>query len=666
MNKICFREEAKDWNEALPIGNGFLGAMVFGKIGTERLQINEDSVWTGSFMERVNPDARENYTKVRELLLNGEIEQAELLAERSMYATYPHMRHYQTLGDVWIDFYKQRGKTIFKKDQGGLLSVQHESVEVQTYNRELDISRAVGKIQYESEKGKYEREFFASNPDHIIVYQMKSIDGELLNFDLSLTRKDNRSGRGSSFCDGTEVLDGNKIRLYGKQGGDHGIAFELLVQVRTKNGKISRMGSHLLVEDAKEATLFITARTSFRSEHPLQWCMDVLSNAEKESYGTLQERHIKDYLSYYEKSNLKLNCKDSYEHLTTPERLEQMRNGIEDIELINTYYNFARYLLISSSREGSLPSNLQGIWNEEFEPMWGSKYTININIEMNYWIAEKTGLSKLHMPLLEHLQRMYPHGKDVAEKMYGIDGFCCHHNTDIWGDCAPQDNHVSSTLWPMGGAWFCLHLIEHYKYTKDREFLKEYYGILKDAVKFFLQLCVMFGVHWGFVAISVNNLATLGYDPITIAGLASAFGQAGVVLMIMLRTKNKKLKSVCGPAIISAMVGITEPSIYGVTLQFKKPFMLACLASGIGGAIIGFGGVKQYVYGTNGIFGWLQVINPQTGFDSSVLIPALSPEAAHAAYPNHIATSLFHRMHISYVFADPAFLKTVLLFPPLQ
>ena len=536
-----------------------------------------------------------------------------------MYATYPHMRHYQTLGDVWIDFYKQRGKTIFKKDQGGLLSVQHESVEVQTYNRELDISRAVGKIQYESEKGKYEREFFASNPDHIIVYQMKSTDGELLNFDLSLTRKDNRSGRGSSFCDGTEVLDGNKIRLYGKQGGNHGIAFELLVQVRTKNGKISRMGSHLLVEDAKEATLFITARTSFRSEHPLQWCMDVLSNAEKESYGTLQERHIKDYLSYYEKSNLKLNCKDSYEHLTTPERLEQMRNGIEDIELINTYYNFARYLLISSSREGSLPSNLQGLWNEEFEPMWGSKYTININIEMNYWIAEKTGLSKLHMPLLEHLQRMYPHGKDVAEKMYGIDGFCCHHNTDIWGDCAPQDNHVSSTLWPMGGAWFCLHLIEHYKYTKDREFLKEYYGILKDAVKFFLQLCVMFGVHWGFVAISVNNRATLGYDPITIAGLASAFGQAGVVLMIMLRTKNKKLKSVCGPAIISAMVGITEPSIYGVTLQFKKPFMLACLASGIGGAIIGFGGVKQYVYGTNGIFGWLQVINPQTGFDSSVL-----------------------------------------------
>ena len=319
---------------------------------------------------------------------------------------------------------------------------------------------------------------------------MKSVDGELLNFDLSLTRKDNRSGRGSSFCDGTEVLDDNKIRLYGKQGGDHGIAFELLVQVRTKNGKISRMGSHLLVEDAKEATLFITARTSFRSEHPLQWCMDVLSNAEKESYGTLQEHHIKDYLSYYEKSNLKLNYKDSYEHLTTPERLEQMRNGIEDIELINTYYNFARYLLISSSREGSLPSNLQGIWNEEFEPMWGSKYTININIQMNYWMAEKTGLQALHLPLLEHLKRMHPRGKEVAASMYHVEGFCCHHNTDIWGDCAPQDYHTSSTIWPMGGAWLCLHIYEHYQYTKDKGFLEEYFPILKDSVQFFMNYMV--------------------------------------------------------------------------------------------------------------------------------------------------------------------------------
>lgn len=166
MNKICFREEAKDWNEALPIGNGFLGAMVFGKTGTERLQINEDSVWTGSFMERVNPDARENYTKVRELLLNGEIEQAELLAERSMYATYPHMRHYQTLGDAGIDFYKQRGKTIFKKDQGGLLSVQHESVEVQTYNRELDISRAVGKSNMNRKRKIRKRVFCQQSGSH--------------------------------------------------------------------------------------------------------------------------------------------------------------------------------------------------------------------------------------------------------------------------------------------------------------------------------------------------------------------------------------------------------------------------------------------------------------------------------------------------------------------
>ncbi len=146
--------------------------------------------------------------------------------------------------------------------------------------------------------------------------------------------------------------------------------------------------------------------------------------------------------------------------------------------------------MISSSRENSLPANLQGIWNEDFEPAWGSKYTININIQMNYWMAEKTGLSRLHMPLLEHLKTMRPHGQETAEKMYGARGFCCHHNTDIWGDCAPQDSHVSATIWPMGGAWLCLHIIEHYLYTKDREFMEEFYGILRDSVQFFADYMV--------------------------------------------------------------------------------------------------------------------------------------------------------------------------------
>lgn len=489
MNKICFEKEANDWNEALPIGNGFMGAMVFGNTNKERIQLNEDSVWSGGFIERTNPDAKENYRKVRQLLLDGKIEEAELLAERSMFATYPHMRHYQSLGDVWIDFFKQRGKTVFKQDDSGLLRSEHEGVKVKDYYRELDISEATGRIHYILNGESHQREFFASNPDQVIVYKMKAEEGKL-DFDLSVTRKDNRPGRGASYCDGTEVIGEDKIRLYGKQGGDDGIAFELLVQVKITGGRSYRMGSHIIVEEAQEAIVYITARTTFRSKNPLKWCLDVLDHAQRKSYEELKVNHIADYKKYYEQSSLKLKIQQSYDELPTPKRLEQMRNGAEDIELVNTYYNYAKYLLISSSRQGSLPANLQGIWNEDFEPMWGSKYTININIEMNYWIAEKTGLSELHLPLMEQLKRMYPHGKKVAEKMYGIDGFCCHHNTDIWGDCAPQDNHVSSTLWPMGGAWFCLHIIEHYKYTKDKEFIIEYYPILRDSVKFFLQYMI--------------------------------------------------------------------------------------------------------------------------------------------------------------------------------
>lgn len=489
MNKICFEKEANDWNEALPIGNGFMGAMVFGNTNKERIQLNEDSVWSGGFIERTNPDAKENYRKVRQLLLDGKIEEAELLAERSMFATYPHMRHYQSLGDVWIDFFKQRGKTVFKKDDSGLLRSEHEGVKVKDYYRELDISEATGRIRYILNEESHQREFFASNPDQVIVYKMKAEEGKL-DFDLSVTRKDNRPGRGASYCDGTEVIGEDKIRLYGKQGGDDGIAFELLVQVKITGGRSYRMGSHIIVEEAQEAIVYITARTTFRSKNPLKWCLDVLDHAQRKSYEELKVNHIADYKKYYEQSSLKLKIQQSYDELPTPKRLERMRNGAEDIELVNTYYNYAKYLLISSSRQGSLPANLQGIWNEDFEPMWGSKYTININIEMNYWIAEKTGLSELHLPLMEQLKRMYPHGKKVAEKMYGIDGFCCHHNTDIWGDCAPQDNHVSSTLWPMGGAWFCLHIIEHYKYTKDKEFIIEYYPILRDSVKFFLQYMI--------------------------------------------------------------------------------------------------------------------------------------------------------------------------------
>lgn len=486
MNRIWLKKEAKEWNEALPIGNGMLGAMIFGGTELERIQMNEDSLWSGGFMNRVNPDANNHISEVRRLLEEEKLDEAEQLAARSMFGAYPHMRHYQTMGDVWIDFFQNKGEKVIGKMPGQEIPfLTNAKKEISDYERVLKIEESVGHISYEIEQVRYKREFFASKPENVIVYRLTANQDKKISFETYLTRKDNRRGRGSSFCDGNEAICNSFVRLYGNQGGKDGIDFELVMKVVSSGGKQYSMGSHIIVEDAMDATIYITARTSYRTENPLQYCMERLDEASRKGYEKIKDEHMKDYGKLFYASQLKLKEDESLTRFSTDERIARIRQGKEDIGLINTYYNYSRYLLISSSRKDSLPANLQGIWNGELEPMWGSKYTININIQMNYWMAEKGGMSELHMALLQHLKTMYPRGKAVAKEMYGIDGFCCHHNTDIWGDCAPQDSNITSTIWPMGGAWLCLHVIEHFKYTQDVEFLKEYYEIVKDAVKFF-------------------------------------------------------------------------------------------------------------------------------------------------------------------------------------
>lgn len=490
MSKLWFQKEAENWNEALPVGNGFLGAMFFGGTASERIQVNEDSVWSGGFMDRVNPDAGANLDKVRRLLDDGNVREAEKLAARSMYGTYPHMRHYQTLGDVWIDFADmQDGHQLeYTKDHFPVVKIQEK--EVSDYERYLDLETATGGMSYRTEGGTHVREYFASYPAEVIVCRIKADGKNLLNFEVSATRKDNRSGRGASYCDDVCALDDRTICLHGWQGNRDGIGFEMAVRVEASGGTRYSMGSRIIVEGAAEAVLYITGRTTYRSGDPHKWCIEALARACTRGVRELKAEHVCDYQKYFNAGRLYLKSDDGGKQYTVPERLARMREGSSDIGLINIYYDYARYLLISSSREHSLPSNLQGIWNEEFEPAWGSKYTININIEMNYWLAEKTGLSALHLPLIEHLKKMHGHGKDVAARMYKARGFCCHHNTDIWGDCAPQDNHTTSTIWPMGGAWLCLHLIEHYQYTKDEAFIQEYFNILRDSVLFFMDYMV--------------------------------------------------------------------------------------------------------------------------------------------------------------------------------
>lgn len=482
MSEILFDHEAASWTEALPLGNGTLGAMVFGGVAHERIQLNEDSCWSGGPMDRVNNDCLPHLAEVRRLLFEGKPEEAEALAAQTMYGTYPHMRHYQTLGDIWIDLPELEGKRRVEKDGNGLSAIETQATYVEDYVRRLDLAQALQTLSFRHEGTTQTREAFVSFPAQALVFRIAQ--DTPFSATISATRKDNNPGRGSSYCDGCRVLDdGATISLWGTNGGADGIRFAFCVRVLT-DGHLIRGGSHLVVDHSKELILLVAARTSFRSNDPLEWCLGTLAAAERKGMATLRAEHIADYQKLFSRCQLSLSGTDSSSSFTTAERLGHLRHGKEDLGLVETYFDYGRYLLISSSREGSLPANLQGIWCDQFEPAWGSKYTVNINLQMNYWMAESLGLSELTQPLFDQLLRMLPKGEDVARRMYGTDGFCCHHNTDIWGDCAPQDAHATSTIWPMGAAWLALHVVEHWRYTHDEKFLATYFCIVEEAARF--------------------------------------------------------------------------------------------------------------------------------------------------------------------------------------
>jgi alpha-L-fucosidase 2 len=261
-----------------------------------------------------------------------------------------------------------------------------------------------------------------------------------------------------------------------------------MAKVIAKGGKVYTLGNSILVEEADEATILLTTRTDFYGEDPQKWCLKKLDEAAKVSYEDLKEKHIEDYQKLFNRMSFMLEDEaNTHKSLPVDERLEQVKQGKEDLHLISLYFQFGRYLLIACSREGTQAANLQGIWNQSFNPPWGGKYTININAEMNYWHAETCNLSDCHEPLFALIQRMQASGKEVAKKMYHCNGFVAHHNTDLWGDCAPQDLYMPATLWQTGGAWLCLHIWEHYLFTEDKGFLEMYYPILKEAALFFTE-----------------------------------------------------------------------------------------------------------------------------------------------------------------------------------
>ncbi|MCH9276393.1 glycoside hydrolase family 95 protein [Bifidobacterium amazonense] len=471
---ILFDTEARDWNEAIPVGNGFLGAMIHGGARREHLQINEDSVWSGGPMSRVNPDAARTVGRVRSLLLDGDIEGAQRLAERGLYAPVPDMRHYEPLGDVWIDV---------SDGNGG------EEERLPTVRRGLNVDDAVAFVDRSRGDRTLHGECFASNPDDVLVYRIEPAAGVQASVSCTVTVSRNDVRNGLIWrCGGVAPVDGRTIRLYGVNGGDNGIGYEMAVRVLADGGTIERTGVTVDVTGARTVTILVSGRTTFRSADPAAWCAATLDAAERLGYERLRDRHVDDYRRLYDRGAIMFgdDLKDpALDSLPTPQRLRRVADGGTDIALWETYLAFGRYLLIASSRAGSLPATLQGIWNRDYEPAWGSKYTININAEMNYWFAERAGLGELHMPLLDHVHRMDARGREVARDMYGARGFVAHHNTDIWGDCAPQDACMPASIWPLGGAWLCLHIAEHYRYTRDRAFIERHFAMLRDAVLFF-------------------------------------------------------------------------------------------------------------------------------------------------------------------------------------
>ena len=508
---------AKDWNEALPVGNGRLGAMIYGGVKTDLLKLNEDSMWYGGPMDRLNPDARATVAKVRSLIREGKIAEAEKLAILGMAGTPESQGHYLPLGNLEITFsHGSQPLPYYLANIGESPYIKQpaQDAPILNYRRCLDVGDAIARTSYAFEGVTYSREYLASYPDQIIAVRLSSSVPGILGFSVRLSRDRllSASNRESS----------NRICMTGNCGGTGGSDFAVGLSVEATGGTVRALGDTVIVEGSDEAVIYLAAETSFYVRNPAKAVRRRLDAFQFVSFADVSHRHVADYRSLYDRVQLSLassagnapsditrtavasgdgkpTAKPGDDTLSragampTNQRLDAYRAHSCDPGLEELYFNFGRYLLISSSRRGTNPANLQGIWNADFHPPWGSKYTININTEMNYWPAESCALGECHEPLFDLIDRMRKNGKRTARKMYGCRGFVAHHNTDIWGDASPQDLWIPATFWPMGAAWLSLHLWEHWDYTRDMRFLRRAWPVMRDAAVFFLDFLTLDG-----------------------------------------------------------------------------------------------------------------------------------------------------------------------------
>ena len=462
--KLWYSNPAKTWIEALPLGNSRLGVMVFGGTDSEELQLNEETVWGGGPHRNDNPEALQALPQIRQLVFEGRYREAQDLVSRN-FETPRNGMPYQTIGSLMLHF------------------PGHESAV--GYYRDLDIEKAVATVRYKVDGVTYTREVFASFADDVVIVRLTADKPKKLSFAASFQSPLDH-----------EVKLWNKRLVLTAKGKDHegvpgAIRMETQVEVKNEGGRVTVQGESVKVENANAVTLYISSATNFVSYKDVSGdahkrATTYLNAARKKIYGKAKEEHIAFYRKQFDRVKLDLGTSDAAIQ-ETDIRVKRFNEG-NDVSLATLLFQYGRYLLISSSQPGGQPANLQGIWNKDLLAPWDGKYTVNINLQMNYWPAEATNLSECHLPLMKMLEELSQTGRETARTMYGCRGWVLHHNTDIWR-CTGMVDKAFWGMWP-GGAWLCQHLWQHYLYTGDKTFLKEAFPVMKGAADFFVDFLV--------------------------------------------------------------------------------------------------------------------------------------------------------------------------------
>jgi alpha-L-fucosidase 2 len=464
-NLLWYEQPAKEWTEALPIGNGRIGAMLFGGIGEERLQLNEDTLWAGGPYDPVNPAAKAALPEARRLIFEGKFAEAEKLANEKLMATPLRQAPYQTIGSLVIGM-------------PGL-----DAARASGYRRSLDLDAALADVAFAIDGVTYHRRAIASPVDQVIAIELGASRPGAVSCRLSFTSPEKQW---------SVRAEGNTLVLSGRNDPHEGIAgalrFEARMEVEAKGGRVRAEGDALLVEGADSVTLRIAMATSYKryddvSGDPTAITTRQIAAVRGKGFAALAAAATAEHRRLFRRVTLDLGSTPAA-GLPTDRRIRESETS-DDPALAALYFQYARYLLICSSRPGTQAANLQGIWNDKPSPPWGSKYTININTEMNYWPAHTTNLAECVEPLVQLVREIAETGARTARDMYGARGWVCHHNTDLWRATAPIDG-AKWGLWPMGGAWLCTHLWEHYEYAPDRAYLESIYPIFAGACLFFL------------------------------------------------------------------------------------------------------------------------------------------------------------------------------------